>query len=179
MSVIQKEQADMSDFQLVDDTPKQATPVKSEQPEKKSEQSDKKPKVQLPVTEQDKDNYFSCVLSNKPYVEVLEACNGKMRVGLRTRTVKESEDVLQRLSKEVSGKNIELMADYQNKYLMHHLGYALVSINDKPYDSGSLDGRLATLQSMNNQIYMILLELLARFDEKMNRLREEALKVNF
>lgn len=135
--------------------------------------------VLLPITDEDRERYFNSVLSNKPYTETLQACNKRLEVGFRTRSVQESEAIIQMLNKALSAKTIDYLADYQNKHLMCHIACAVTSINDENIDKGSLDERLKRIEALNSQIYMIIIELINRFDDKMNRLREEALKPNF
>lgn len=136
-------------------------------------------KVRLPVSDEDKNTYFTAILSNSPYKEKLVACGGQLNVVFRTRTVQESEEVLKKLNGEVLAKQIDYLADYQNKHLMCHIALAVTEINGINYDHGNLEERVKRIMVLNNQIYLVLIELLNRFDEKMNTLREEALKPNF
>ncbi len=137
------------------------------------------PAPDLPISDADKDAFFDCIMNNKCYREELTAFGGKFKAIMRTRTVKESEEVLLFITESVKNKKIDFFPDYQNKHVMCHVGLAVVSVNGENNDSGSIEERLKRIQNLNSQIYMILCEFLQRFDSKIERLREEALKVNF
>jgi hypothetical protein len=160
----------------------QETPELKPVPETKvpdPETPKKTPEVILPIKDEDRDRYFNCVLNNLPYYEVLEALGGKLKIGFRTRTVQEAEEVTKYINDLVQSKQVDFFPDYQNKHLMGTLAFAIVSINEKNIDQGDLKQRIERLVKLNNQIYMMLVELLRRFDSKMETLREECLKPNF
>ena len=168
---------DIADFKIPDDP--EPAPVASAPAAEAKKPFDMEPVVKLPITEADKEKYFNCILSNQPFHDVLTAFNGKLKVGMRTRTVKESEDVLKFLNKLVTSKEIDFYPDFQNKHIMGHVAFAVTSLNDRNVDSGSIDDRLKRITSLDNQLFIMLIEMLKRFDDKMQTLREEALKPNF
>ncbi len=163
---------DISDFKTDESADKTA---KARKPRTAKED---KP-VELPIKDEDKDRFFDCIMTNKPYTEELEAMNGKFKVGFRTRTVAESEEVLKYINEQVKAANIDFFPDYQNKHLMCHLSYAVTSINGESATVTDLRDRVKYFQNLNAQVYMILCELFKRFDSKVEKLREEALKANF
>jgi hypothetical protein len=167
---------DISDFKT-QETPEATVPPDEQQPLVPKVEFE--PDVKLPITDADKDKYFSCIISNQPFHEVLSAFGGKLKVGMRTRTVKESEDVLKYLNRLVSSKEIDFYPDFQNKHIMGHIAFAVTSLNDRNVDSGTIEERLKRIVALDNQLFIILIEMLKRFDDKMQRLRDEALKPNF
>jgi hypothetical protein len=172
------QQADMGDFNIPDAAtavppPAQPAPGVPQMPPQEA------PPVQLPISNEDKDKYFNCIITNQPFHEELTVFNGKLKVGMRTRTVQESEAVLKFLNKMITSKEIDFYPDFQNKHVMGHVAFAVTSLNGKNIDAGDLEARLKRITSLDNQLFIILIEMLKRFDEKMQRLRDEALKPNF
>ena len=170
---------DIGDFKLPENQP----PDQKQEPEGEPgpvPKLDLEPtEVSIPITEADKEKYFACILNNQPFQEVLTAFGGKLKVGMRTRTVKESEDVLKFLNKLVTSKEIDFYPDFQNKHIMGHIAFAVTSLNDRNVDAGTVEDRVKRITSLDNQLFIILIEMLKRFDGKMQRLRDEALKPNF
>jgi hypothetical protein len=176
--MVPKTDKDISEFKTQEKPGLDTPPVPSEEPAPPPK-IDMETDVKLPITDADKDKYFNCIITNQPFHEVLYAFDGKLKVGMRTRTVKESEEVLKYLNRLVTNKEIDFYPDFQNKHIMGHVAFAVTSLNDRNVDSGTIEDRLKRIVALDNQLFIIMIEMLKRFDDKMQRLRDEALKPNF
>ena len=131
------------------------------------------------ITEADLDKFFQSIMDDEPYVEEYSFFNGKMKAVYRTRTIKETDIIISRIS-EISP---ETSADLENAMTKHYLAYSLVEVYTPKglvkFDCGDLDERVGRLEAEYAHKYMILLNGQFKFEEKIEAMRKRAVNENF
>jgi hypothetical protein len=84
----------------------------------------------IPITDEEKEEFFKCFLADKPYIETLQLLGGKFRVMVRSLLIKENSDIIRQISLD-QDKGIAKSNDaYFIKVYAYRLALAIVEIND-------------------------------------------------
>ena len=87
----------------------------------------------VPVTEEEKQEFYKCFLSDTPYTGIEKLFDGQYTIEYRSLTVQQSADVFEQLRKDQLQMEISSDANYMMALTNYRLGQAIVKINDVPF----------------------------------------------
>ena len=132
----------------------------------------------ITISDDDYDRFFKSVVNDEPYYEDVKFFGGKMIATYRTRTLKETETVINEVAKIAPTTNAEL----ETMLAKYYLAYSLVKITQenksKEFDLGELKERLDRINFQGHK-YMLLIKGLFDFEAKIEEMRNKASNVNF
>ena len=153
---------------------------------------DRLQKVQ--ISDEDKDNFFKCVLSDKPYEETCSLFDDQVKVRFKALTVQENADVVDQI---VRDKKNGLASDNDAYFITiatYRLALSLLSIDDKPYSninkgnfmsltedgrSSYVTARAKPMQEWATYKLSMLLDAFQQFEAKLVKLTNEVQSPNF
>ena len=91
------------------------------------------PVTNVTVTNDEKERFFKCFLSDKPYTETVSLFGGKFVVVFRTMTIEENDDIFRQITIDQE-KGLAANNDgYFIKITQYRLGVSIDSINGVPF----------------------------------------------
>jgi hypothetical protein len=151
----------------------------------------RKPKIN--ITDENKENFFKCVLSDTPYEETFELFDGQFKVKFRALTVEQNSDVVAQIMADRRNKVATDTDDYSIAVASYRLGLSLVSINDKEYSMITKDKYIDIDETGNTYVKVrsnplrqyatyklsLLLDAFQNFESKLIKLTTEVQTPNF
>lgn len=150
---------------------------------KPSPLSEREP-LELPIKDGDDDLFYFSILDDQPYQEEISFFNSRFRIGLRTRTLREVDLIIAKVSKDAPDINIQVDMAFSKYHLCYAVSYIKMLTmggvtEDKRLDSGTLEERYAKIEDMSSHKYLLLSDAMAAFDKKVEKLQERAKHPNF
>lgn len=90
------------------------------------------PKIKL--TMEEKEQFFKCFLSEKPYIETVSLFGGKYSIKLKTLTVEENNDILAQIVRDQDASIAKNNDTYFLRMVLYRLALSLVEDNEKPFE---------------------------------------------
>lgn len=140
--------------------------------------------MDLPISEEDKNDFCDLMLQGEPYTEKFERMGGKIKVEFRSRTRSEEEEIIRQIQKDFEDNQLKTDGLYVNRLNLYNLvtqtvsidGVKLVMDTDLPLRERadkSIFGNMA-----EPKIY-ILSCILVQFEGKLSRLCRMAVDPGF
>ncbi len=85
------------------------------------------------VTEEDKEKFFKCFLSDKPYIEKVKLFNGQYVVEFKSLSVQDSDDCIQQINLDKKLGLAQANDAYMIYILQYRVGASIVSLNGIPF----------------------------------------------
>ena len=89
---------------------------------------------QIKLTDSDKETFFKCFLSEKPFEEEYNLFGGKFKVKFKTLSVAENEDVLEQIKHDNTANLAEVDNGYFVNILLYRLALSIVHINGAEFE---------------------------------------------
>lgn len=135
----------------------------------------------LPISESDKDRFADCLCEGVPFSEELERYKGKLKVTLRSKLKWEEDMITEQVRKDFEDEYTKADGHYRSRLLVYNLCFELTHLDNVRQQSISKNTDLrkfvqdSIFEQMPQPKLLILLTLMAQFDDKVSRLCRIAL----
>ena len=138
----------------------------------------------LPITEDDKNNFCDFMLQGEPYTEAFERMGGKIKVEFRSRTRAEEEEIIRQIQKDFEENKLKTDGLYVARLNLYNLVTQTVAIDGVKL---VLDKNLPLRERADKSIFgnmsepktYILSCLLVQFEGKLSKLCRMAVVPDF
>lgn len=98
-----------------------------------SEQTANPEQQAIKLSENDKETFFKCFLSETAYQEEFALFGGKFKIKFKTLSVEENEDVLKQIQLDQNNQAVENGDSYFMSILLYRLSLSIVHINGEEF----------------------------------------------
>jgi hypothetical protein len=88
---------------------------------------------ELPITEENKENFLKAMLIDEPYIETIPILGGKQKLTFKGISVEENEDIYKQVKIDQKNGSAENTDAYFIQLSSYRLGVSLTHIDNKPF----------------------------------------------
>ena len=128
------------------------------------------------------DLYFESIVNDEPYYDSVKLLGGKLVIEFRTKKLSEGEEITKFITKENDLNDVEYQLMINKCYLAY--GLSRITRSDgrvEFFDEGSLEERVARIDKNIESApkYMLIMDAMWKFEDKVAKMHAEAQKPNF